>query len=355
MDNQTHPTLVGLNDEPAKRGGRARTIVMIVLLGGLVLAGTLYWLDASHYVSTDDAFIDGNVSQVSAQISGRIMRLLVNDNQRVGGGQLLAEIDPRDAQAQVTKLQAQRDEAEAQVIQARAALPARAADVAQDEANVRVQEAQLRQSRSDLARYTRINPRAITAQIIDQARASADAATAHLDGARSALAGARAQLAMARAQVATAEASLRSAAANLAEAELQLSYTRIVAPATGTIARRTVDLGNYVVPGQALMAVVQPECWVTANLKESQLTYLRTGQTATIQVDAFPDEKLTAHVDSVQSGTGAVFSSLPAENATGNYVKVVQRIPVKLIFDGDPCARLHLAQGMSVVPRIKVR
>jgi membrane fusion protein (multidrug efflux system) len=357
MDDQTSPTLIGISREPApRRRPWIRIIVIILVVGGLVGAGVLYWLDARHYETTDDAFIDAHVSQVSAQISGRITKLLIKDNQPVTAGQVLAEIDPRDMQARLDQMLAQRDQAAAQLAQARATLPARQADVAQDDAQIRVQQADADQSGRDLARYTHINPRAITAQTVDQARNTARSAEAKLDAARSTQAGARAQLAVARTQVAAAEAALRTAEANVAEARLQLDYTRILAPSDGRIARRTLELGNYVTPGQALLAIVQPACWVTANLKESQLGHLTPGQHATITVDAYPDQKLNAHVDSLQSGTGSVFSSLPAENATGNYVKIVQRLPVKLVFD-DPntCSRLHLATGMSVEPRIKVR
>ncbi len=282
--------------------------------------------------------------------------MAVEDNQLVAAGQILAEIDPRDLEGRLDQMQAQRDQAQAQLIQAQAALPAREADVAQDAALVRVQQSELLQSERDLGRYTKINPRAITAQTLDQAHASSDSARARLDSARSVQASARAQVAIAKAQIASAQAGLHTAEANAGQVRLQLSYTHITAPAAGRVARRTLELGNYVNPGQALLAIVQPACWVTANLKESQLARLQPGQPASVTVDAFGGQALAAHVDSVQSGTGSVFSSLPAENATGNYVKVVQRVPVKLVFDqADTCSRLHLSPGMSVEPRIKVR
>lgn len=357
MDQQTPPHLIGFDrTEPAKPKRRwLRTVIIAVVLVAAVGALVLYWLDARQYESTDDAAIDGHVSQVSAQISGRIVRLLVDDNQSVQAGQLLAEIDPRDTQTRIDQMAAQRDQAAAQLAQAHATLDVRQADIAQDTANIRGAEADVVQATRDLARYSKVNPRAITQQVLDQARASAGNTQAKLEAARKAQAGARAQLAVAHAQLQAAEAALRLAEANLAQVQLQLEYTHVVAPAPGRITRRTVELGNYISPGQSLLAVVQPDCWVTANLKENQLARVHPGTAATVRVDAFPDEKLAAHVDSVQSGTGSVFSSLPAENATGNYVKIVQRLPVKLRFDGDACARLHLAPGMSVEPRLKVR
>ena len=360
MDGQTPPALLNQYGERAEKPRVRRrwltTLLAIVAVLLVVGAGVVYWLHARHYETTDDAFIDAHISQVSAQVGGRVTRLLVDDNQVVSTGQELVEIDPRDYQVRLDQMQAQRDQAAAQLEQARAMLPVRQADYDQAGANMRASQADLTQSRRDLARYSAINPRAITAQLLDQARSSSSSADARLDAARHAQAGMRAQLDVARTQVAAAEAALRTADSNLANARLQLGYTHVVAPAPGRIARRTVEVGNYVNPGQALLAVVQPDCWVTANLKESQLTHLRPGQPTRVIVDAFPDQALAAHVDSLQSGTGSVFSSLPAENATGNYVKIVQRLPVKIVFDDrQVCGRLALAPGMSVEPRITVR
>jgi membrane fusion protein (multidrug efflux system) len=330
------------------------------LAGGLVVAGligggTLYWLEARHFETTDDAFVDADISQVSAQIGGRVSGLPVQDNQAVSAGQVLVELDPRDEQMRLDQMVAQRDQAQAGLDQVRANLPVRQAELSEAGANVRVAQSDLVQSQRDLGRYTAINPRAISAQLVDSARAAANSAQAKLDAARQAEAAARAQLAVLKTQVANAEASLRLAEANVANARLQLSYTRIVAPAEGRVARRTVQLGNYVAPGQALLAVVQPDCWVTANFKESQLADMHPGQAARVAIDALGGRTLPAHVASVQAGTGSVFSSLPAENATGNYVKIVQRVPVKLSFEGDACRALGLAPGMSVEPSVKVR
>jgi membrane fusion protein (multidrug efflux system) len=356
VDEFTNPALL---DKPALSQPPARHwpkfLVAAVVVAALIAGGTLYWLSARHYETTDDAFIDGDISQVSAQIGGRVTKLLVQDNQTVTAGQVLLELDPRDQQMRLDQMAAQRDQAQAQLDQTRANLPVRQAELSQAGANVRVAAAELLQSQRDLGRYTAINPRAISAQLVDSARASATSAQARLDAARQSEAAARAQLEVLKTQVAGAEASLRLAEANLANARLQLSYTRIVAPADGRVARRTVQIGNYVAPGQALLAVVQPACWVTANFKESQLADMHPGQPATIAIDAFGGRTVPARVASLQPGTGSVFSSLPAENATGNYVKIVQRLPVKLAFEGDACAKLGLAPGMSVEPSVKVR
>jgi membrane fusion protein (multidrug efflux system) len=325
----------------------------VLVVAGVIGGGFAYWLHARHFETTDDAFVDADISEISAQIAGRVTGLEVRDNQLVAAGQVLVEIDPRDAQARLDQMVAQRDEAAAQMAQARAMMPVRQADMDQAAANIRVAQADLDQSQRDLKRYTAINPRAITAQTIDQARSTTASAQARLDAAKHAAAGMRAQLAVAQTQIDAADAALRVADANVANARLQLSYTHVVAPTAGRIARRTVQLGNYVAAGQSLLAVVQPACWITANFKESQLADMHPGETASVTVDAFAGRELAAHVDSIQSGTGSVFSSLPAENATGNYIKITQRVPVKIVLDSTNCDRL--APGMSAEPRVTVR
>ncbi len=319
----------------------------------LCAAGVAYWLQARHFESTDDAFVDGDISQVSSQIGGRVVSLKVQDNQLVAAGDVLLELDPRDQQVRLAQSQAQLDQAAASLAEARATLAVRQAERDQAAANVRVAAAELDQARRDLARYTGINPRAISAQQVDQARSAASSASARVDAARQAEAASRAQIDVLKTRIASAAAALRLAGANLDDSRLQLSYTHVLAPAAGRVARRTVELGNYVTPGQPLLAVVQPDCWVTANFKESQLANMRPGQSATISIDALGGRTLPGHVGSLQPGTGSVFSALPAENATGNYVKVVQRVPVKIRFDDAICA--SLAPGMSVEPSVHVR
>ncbi len=358
MDDVRQPDLANRQltpDPPPKRGKGVAFLVLGLVLAGLAAFGGITWLNSLHSESTDDAFVDGHISQVAAQIGGRVQAILVRDNQMVQAGQTLVVIDPRDMQVRVDQSEAGLAQANAQLAQSRATLAIRRADLGQAQANVQVAEADLFQAQRDMARYRAINPRAITKQTVDNADAAERSATAKLEANRQAVAGMKAQITAADAAVDAAQASVETASADLANAKLQLSYTRIVAPTAGRVTRRTVELGNYIAPGQALLAIVQPGLWVTANFKETQLTDMKPGQPVKLYIDAFPNAQLTGHVDSLQSGTGSVFSALPVENATGNYVKVVQRLPVKILFDGDAANDLLLAPGMSVTPTVTVR
>ena len=348
------------NEQPAPPTPRWKKLLYgaigLVVLMALIIAGVLYWLDARHYETTDDAFIDGHQSQVSAQVGAKVIGLAFEDNQRVKSGDPLLQLDPRDYRVKLEQARAQRAQAAAQLLQAQAGLLQQQAGIDQAEANVRVAEADLGQQQTDLARYRAIDPKAITRQQLDTSTAQTKSAAARLDANRQGVQASRAQVASQRAQIEAARANLQAADATVENAALQLSYTTVAAPADGRVTKRTVELGNYVNPGQSLLAIIPPTVWVTANFKETQLALMKPGQPARIRVDACPGLDLDAHVDSFQTGTGAVFSSLPAENATGNYVKVVQRVPVKLVFDRPPAEdQCRLAPGLSVAPRVTVR
>jgi len=343
---------------PMSRGKRILYwFIGILVLATLVTIGVLYWLHSRHFETTDDAFIDGNISQVSAQVAARVIRIAFTDNQEVMARQVLIELDPRDFQVKLDQARSQRTQAEANAGQARAQLALQQANLDQAQANARVTASDLSQAQSDLARYRAIDPKAITKQQLDTQSSTTKSAVARLDANRQAIAGARAQIEAQRAAVAAQDAAVVQADVAVRNAELQLSYTTLTAPADGQVTRRTVELGNYVNPGQALLAVVQDFMWVTANLKETQLAAMKPGQYVRINVDACPGVDLDAHVDSFQGGSGQVFSSLPAENATGNFVKVVQRVPVRIYFNDPDNARsrCHMAPGMSVAPRVTVR
>ena len=304
-------------------------IGVVVLVIVLLIAGLIWWLIERQYENTDDAFIDTHIVHISPQIAGQVVAIRVNDNQRVRKGQMLVIINSADADARLNQVQAQKAQAETQYEQAVASETGAAA--------------QAENAQRDLARYRllqRSSPAAVAQQQIDQAVATYRNAVAQQDADRAQIAGARAQIKVDDAQIAAAQ--------------LNLSYTQIVSPIDGTIAQRSVALGNYVSPGEELLAIVPLQLWVTANFKETQLALMRVGQHVRIEVDACGDRTVKGHVDSIQRGAGQAFGILPPENATGNYVKVVQRVPVKIVLDRVP-RNCVLGPGMSVEPTVKVR
>ena len=420
----------------------AVALLLILFFGGR------YWLYARSHESTDDAFIDGHIIQVSPKVSGYVLKVYVTDNQQVKAGDLLAELDPRDLEAKVDQAKAalnaglaQQKQAETQVtltrVSSRANVQQASAGVQQARSNVRgaragaasernrttqaaagisAAEANAQQARAQLAaaeaESTRANadvPRyqslfdrdEVSRQRLDQAIAAAQTATAQVTAARERVSAAEAQVNEARAatsaqastaqraqtqvsaaqaqvneargrlaqantapqQVAVSQAQAASASANMqqleaavAQAELELSYTKIYAPETGRVTRKSVEVGALVQVGQPLLAVVPGDVWVTANFKESQIGSIKPGQPVDVSVDAYPDRVFKGHVDSIQSGTGARFSLIPPENATGSYVKVVQRVPVKIVFEPNQIDSQHLlAPGMSAVPEVKIK
>jgi membrane fusion protein (multidrug efflux system) len=327
----------------------------IIVIIAILTAGIFYWLYERSHEWTDDAFIDGYTTRVAPQVSGRVITLFVRDNQAVKAGDPLIDIDPSDYQARLDQAKAEEATAKAQVEQAKAQRLLQIANAAQADANVEVAAADLANAAADLARYRSTDQRAVSRQQIDNAVAADRTNRAKLEANRKAADGARAQIEAAKAQIANAEAAVAQAGAQVAEAQLQLGYAHVVAPAAGIIGTRTVDIGNYVTAGSPILSISQPEIWVTANYKETQLRYMRPGQPVDVDVDTYPDITFHGHVDSIQKATGSFFSVLPAENATGNYVKVVQRVPVKIIIDDDRARNYLLAPGMSVQPVVTVR
>ena len=282
-----------------------------------------------------------------------MIKLLISDNQLVEKGTPLLDIDSRNDDTQVQQAQARRAAATGQKEQANALVAARRAAVAEAEASVAQASAELNKATQDARRYRSVDPDAVPRQQIDAAQAAERSARARLQAARMSVRAANAQVGTAQAQVNSADAQVQAAQAVVDSAELQGSYTHVLAPVAGRVAKRTVDAGNVIGQGQALMAIVSRPLWVTANFKETQLTRMKPGLAAKIVVDAYPDVTFNGHIDSIQHATGAYFSALPAQNATGNYVKVVQRVPVKIVFDEDK--RLNdyvIGPGMSVVPTV---
>jgi membrane fusion protein, multidrug efflux system len=362
--SEPEPSTADARDRPA--GGKAgvdpakrRRFLLIAGLAvvAVIAAAVIWWLLTRNIESTDDAYLDARLVDLSSQIAGRVLHVYADDNRYVKKGELLVEIDPADARARLDQAQAQEGEAQAQVAAAEAQLSATEASDEQVRATAAGVAAQADNAARDLRRYRGLEqamPSAVAAQQLDQARTQAVNTAAQRRAAMRQVSAADGQVRVARAQLTVARAQVKSAEAEVEQARITLGYTRLVAPCDGTIANRSVAVGDYVQAGQDLLAVVPLNVWVTANFKETQLARMRPGDKVDIKIDAYSDVKFTGHVDSIQRGAGQAFSVLPAQNATGNFVKVVQRVPVKIIIDGPKSRRYVLGPGMSVVPTVHV-
>jgi membrane fusion protein, multidrug efflux system len=349
----------------------ATTFGVALLFAFGVLAALNYLVNSAAYQSTDDAFIDGHIVPVSAKVAGRVQSVYVLDNQTVNKGDPVVEIDPRDFDAAARQKSAALQSSQAQAAAAQAALQeaiahvkTTEATVASDKATAAADAAQNDKAQSDYKRYQDLySTKVVSPSDVDQFRATAKSAQATLDAAEKKVLSDEALVDEARAQVdayaglvQAVTAQIHESDANLATAKLNQSYTRIEAPESGWVTQKSVEPGQYVQAGQNMFALVPKEVWVTANFKEDQIRRMRAGQTVEIAVDALHDRKFKGHIDSIQAGSGARFSLLPPENATGNYVKVVQRVPVKILFD-EPInseAGLPLGPGESVVPSVEI-
>ena len=342
---------------PAKRRHNRRVAILITaIILVLVAAITLYYIYfIAPYESTDDAFIEGHVTMVGPQVSGPVLRLLIQDNQEVREGDPLLEIDPRDYNTKLEQARADLAAARSQLEQARAQVTVDEAKAAQQVAAVTVAEAEAGRAGADLKRYESVESRAVSRTQLDLQKTEARSTSATVEEARQQAKAAASQVELSRANVDSAAAGVQQAEAKMAQAELNVSYTKIAAPVAGRVTQRSVEKGAYVQTGQSLLALVPTNVWVVANFKETQLARMRPGQPVTIEVDAYSKLHLKGKVDSLQSGSGAQFSLLPPENAVGNYVKVVQRVPVKIIFDEPLDPRLDIAPGMSVQPEVRVK
>ena len=337
-----------------RRGVRIGGAVLLVLL---VIGGVLWWLHERRYESTDDAFIDAHLVHVAPRVAGQVTAVLVNDNQSVTPGELLVQIDVAPARARLQQVLAEQAQARTAVTQAQAQIRASEAQYRQALANLASARAQATKALTDLRRYRTlkaINPRAVSQQQLDDAAAAAQSAVAEQNAARQQTHTAAAQIETARAQLSSSQAALQSAGAGVRSSQLDYNYTSVYAPVAGHIAQRSVAVGDYVSPGTQVMAIVPLQLYVTANFKETALAELRPNQPVRVHVDACPSADLRGHVNSIQRGAGQAFALLPPENATGNFVKVVQRVPVKIVLDRIPRDCI-LGPGMSVEPRVSVR
>ena len=345
------------------RGKRAWPLILlsvVVLLS--VAAGIAYWLATRGFESTDDAYTQGNSVSIAPQVAGFVVQRAVDDNQFVRQGALVLRLDPRSYLAARDQARAALDLARAQLASAKVNL-----EISQVRVPAQLIEAQssLTQARAnqtnaekDYERQHKVDPRATTQNNVDQASATLRSDTASVASSR-----AQVQVAaLVPENIETAEdtvkqqaASVKQAEANLAQAEVNLSYTTIRAPQDGYVTMRNFDVGTYLQAGSQAFYLVAPSTWVVANFKETQLARMRPGQHVTITVDAYPHLKLHGHVDSIQQGSGSQFSTFPAQNATGNWVKIVERVPVKILIDDGLDQRRGLPLGISVDPTVDER
>jgi len=336
--------------------GRLKLHILILLAVLLVAAAFVpRFLYILSHESTEDAYLTGTIVPVSAEVKGRVSRVCIEDNQMVAAGELLFEIDPQDyrlalqgkrmalatRQAELGKVKAAIEEANKKVAESRAAL---AETLVREKFAVR-----------DKDRYeSLIDSGAVSKQQYDSTHTQWQIAEAARRAAETAVAGAEAAAKTLAAEKSVQQSRIEEAIKEVRLAELDLSRTEVRAPMAGRLTRRNVDVGKYVAVGQPLLAIVDTQnVWIAANYKESQIGNIRPGQPADITIDAYPGLTLRGHVDSLQAGTGAVFSLLPPENATGNFVKIVQRLPVKIVIDSPPDPAHPLLPGLSVVPSIR--
>src|SRR3984957_1594201 len=402
-DSGEEKTPVQTPDDQRKRTRMLASFMVVLAIAAI--GGLLYWLHARHYEDTDDAEIDGNLSPIGTRVDGTVVKVYVQNKQMVKVGDPLVELDPRDIQVKLDQAQAQLAQARGQLAGERPNVPitevenstetlSAAADVASDEAAVAAaerdkdqaeaqvvqQKAANARAQSDLGRYTILaakeeisksdfdqydsnakqqaaNLQAVQAALLAAAR-TVDQRKAQLEHAKSQLdqneKNAAPQLSIRHASVDQQIANLKTAEAQLQQAQLNLSYARIVAPVGGIVMKRFAQIGSRVATGQQLLTISEiGDLWVTANFKETQLLHMRSGQHATIHVDSL-DRDFTGSVDTIGGATGSIASTLPAENATGNYVKVVQRIPVRIKLDPNQEGLEQLRPGMSADPEVHV-
>jgi membrane fusion protein, multidrug efflux system len=346
--------------KPAKPPFYRRPVPMIILAVIVVgggLAGLIYWLHSRHYETTDDAFIEGHVVAVSPKVSGIVQKVYIDDNYRVKTGDLLVELDDRDYQAALVQAQGNYAATQGKLRESQAQVPVAQASVGEAQAELLVAQANAQNAQDDLNRYLALDVRARSKQQMDNATAAQRTTAAQVQDANAKLAAAKAQLVDTQVSVQAAQGDLKASEGALEQARNNVGYCKIHAECDGVITRKDVEPGMYIQVDQPMFSIVEYDVWVIANYKETQLARINIGQPVEASVDAYPGRTITGKVQSIQNGTGSRFTLLPPENATGNYVKIVQRVPVKIVLDphqNDDAEHL-LSPGMSVDPSVKVR
>ncbi len=345
---------------PAKTPPNRRVLIVAGLIALAALgAGGRMWYRSHNFVETENAYVSGHVHPVSARIAGVVTKVLVDDNQVVKEGDVIAELDPADQRVKVEQIQAQIEAAEQQVLQADAQIAQTHAQASAAAAQVTQSEAELLRAKQDAERFGQLftsQMKAVSKAEVDAANASRSGATADLAARRDSAKAATAQISASTAAREVLKAQVKVLRAQLKDAEQQLAYNRIVAPVAGRIGKRSLEVGMRVQAGQQLTAIVQENVWITANFKETQLADLKPGQSVDVTIDAIPGKHLVGTVDSFSPASGAQFALLPSDNATGNFTKIVQRVPVKITLRAEDIKALNgrLAPGMSALTEIEI-
>ncbi|WP_244817845.1 HlyD family secretion protein [Caballeronia sp. Lep1P3] len=345
-----------------KKPGKKPLIILGIVVVVLAIGASIWWFMTRNQESTDDAYTDGDAVTIAPKVSGYVVAMNIDDNRFVHKGDLLIKIDPRDYQAQLDQAtaqlglaQAQLHAADVQLQVARVQYPAQLAEAQAQELSAR---ASLAQASAAYERQRTVDVRATSQQNIDAATAQQKSAQANVAQARAQVRTASLvpqQIAQVVASVQERRQQVRQAEAQVEAAQLNLSYTELRAPADGWITKRNVQFGTFLQAGTSILTLVTTRVWVTANFKESQLARMHPGDKVDIDIDAYPGLDLHGHVDSIQFGSGSRFSAFPAENATGNFVKIVQRVPVKIVIDSGMKPGTSLPLGLSVEPTVMLR
>ena len=345
---------IGNNTKGRMKKWAFRILVLAVIAGGVVY-GARWLVDSLSHESTDNAYVTGVIVPVAAEVRGRVVKVYVTDNQYVEAGSPLVEVFPLDYEDAVKERSQGVSTLTAEELELQASLTQRKKALAEAEANLRAAEAEESLAEKEMKRYDRlVKDEAVSRSRYESVESRRNVAQAHREAAAAAVAQAQGAVEAASAKLKTQGYRIKEAQTSQNLAQLNLQRTLLVAPISGRIAKKSVDPGKYVQPGQPLLAIVQRDTWVVANFKETQVGKMTVGQPVEVHVDAYPGIVFRGHVDSVQPGTGAVFSLLPAENATGNFVKVVQRLPVKIVMDSPFDAAHPLWPGLSVIPTVDV-
>ena len=369
-DNETKQEDIS-QEEDRPEYAKKRVFVPVILATFLLLLGIFAAIHSTFYQSTDDAFVEGRLISVAPRVAGPVVKLLVDDNYDVKEGQLLLEIDPNDYEVRLHQAEAKLAEAKAQLKVSQKEVEVGSSNLNQSYEDVTSTHSKLDFAQKDYKRYSELYKSGIASkQEYDNSKTGLTVANANYKGATERSKSLKSALESHQAKTDAVAAEIQRLEAEVEQAKLDLSYTKIYAPQSGKVSARSVEKGNYVQIGQPLMQIVPKRVWIVANFKEIQLTHMHPGQPVSfkeiqlthmhpgqpvsIKIDTYPGKKFKGRIESIQRATGAKSSLFPPENAVGSYVKIVQRVPVKIVFEED-ITGYNIVPGMSVVPKVKVK